>query len=194
VYSRKQQRRGVAVAQIIKRDGMSKIPCVRMSLVLAAGAMLSSAYTPLAAAAPCRLYVVDYARHSAPGAGPIAETIVSIRNPAAVGGAPMTLQVEWLDPTGAVIGISGPRAVPAQHTFEFATTPGGPIVFPFMVDVPPAGIVPFEGTARIVQTDATCVNANRVDANAQIVGKPESTELPEYIHVKIGRNSGSIGD
>lgn len=169
--------------------------CTKLALMFSAAVLAATAYAPLAAAAPCRLYVVDYARHTAAGAGAaIAETVVSIRNPAPAGGAPMTLQVEWLDPTGAVIGISGPAAVPAQHTFEFATTPGGPPVFPFIIEVPPAGIVPFEGTARIVQTDATCVNGNRVDANAQVVRKPASTDLPKYIHVKIGRNTGSIGD
>jgi hypothetical protein len=180
---------------------MQKLSIASLGLLFATAiAGGSDGFSPPASAqtAACYLYDVNYARRILPATTitATAGTVVSIKNP---GTTPVTVEVEWIDTAATTIGLSGPKVIPGQNTFEFATTAAagfGPD--PFIIDVPGltsggAALPTFEGSARIYRTDPGCKPNNQLDVNAQVV-VGDSSQAEEYIHVNIERPKGSNGE
>jgi hypothetical protein len=172
----------------------------------AVGAALLTAVTGFSASTaqaqvtpPCVLYDVVYARSvnqpTEETAGRTVETVVTIKNPNTFD---MRVRVQWLDPTGTVIGNSTLTVKP-DHTREFTTANRGEIVVPFILDALRNTTVDFEGGARVLSLNQDCKADHRLSITAAIVFDTRTvfeiqSAVPSHWDVAVVRPQGTVGD
>jgi hypothetical protein len=149
--------------------------------------LLTLALCQLPAHAQADLYRLSYARSLNPAVGPKAETVVSIVNTNPV---PCDLQVNWLNPAGAVIGMSGPVAVPPNGTLEFTTANMAEVIQPILPDVFRNTNTNFEGSALIFTPNCPADTLLGVNATMLSYYPPNfvaNVTAPAYMPISVTR-------
>lgn len=136
-------------------------------------------------------YVVPYAISTPPAGTPIsAETVITVGNRAP--GAVCNVQVEWRTWAGILAGVSGPIPLPADNTVEFTThaMPAGTWP-PGTLNVFSNLTAPFEGHAKV---RSSCPTSAKLRINAQKVVNNLLTRTVDYVHIKVTKLPGNVGD
>lgn len=140
------------------------------------------------------VYLVPYATSQPPlGVPLVAETVVTVGVNASSPN-PCQIQVEWVDWNGGAAGVSGPFLVPPDFTFEFTThnMPPPPPAWPLgQLNVFRSQAAPFEGHAKV---HSSCGTGRRLRVNAQTVSTNLASQVSKYIHTKVTKIPGNVGD
>jgi hypothetical protein len=151
---------------------------------------------------PTVLYRLPYAVSTFSKVAPATETVVSIGTDKALktaAGAPCNIQVEWVDWSGATVGVSGSvplaPAFPGDGSWEFTTqVAAGVSLFPFILNVFSNLTAAFEGHANI-RTDCPSTTKLLVDAEFVLAGvNPAGALSHKYKTIVVVKPSGNVGD
>ena len=140
------------------------------------------------------LYTAEYARSVDFDSLPKVETVITIRNPSTL---TCSIQVNWLDPNGFVVGVSGPSVLGFNQTREFTTANPGEIAHPFLLDVFRNSVNDFEGTAQIISPN--CSTISKLGVNASLVTYYKSFTAfetpPSFMTISVTKGTtGRNGD
>lgn len=139
-------------------------------------------------------YVIPYATSLPPLGIPTqdltAETVVTVGANGAGNGC--NVQVAWFDFNGALAGVSGPFLVPAENTLEFTSHFAPPGIWSQgQLNVFRNNASQFEGHAKV---RSSCGAGVRLRVNAQVVTTDAQSGENKYIHVKVVKLPGNVGD
>lgn len=141
------------------------------------------------------VYAIPYAvsgRGTAGTVGRVSETVVTVGVNGS--GTACQIQVEWRDWNGVLAGVSGPFVVGPEQTLEFTTFPfvtPPQTPAPFTLNVFRSSDIPFEGHAKV---RSSCPSGARLRVNAQAVITDPNFGNAEYVHIKVTRVPGNVGD